>query len=70
MRIDWKRKLTSRKFGLAVVGFVSALMIFFGASESEATQVASIIMQGAIVIGYLIGEGLADSGGGSNAQSS
>lgn len=70
MRIDWKRKLTSRKFWLAVVGFVSALMIFFGASESEATQVASIIMQGAIVIGYLIGEGLADSGGGNNAQSS
>lgn len=69
MRIDWKRKLTSRKFWLAVVGFVSALMIFFGASESEATQVASIIMQGAIVIGYLIGEGLADSGGGNNAQS-
>lgn len=70
MHIDWKRKLTSRKFWLAVVGFVSALMIFFGASESEATQVASIIMQGAIVIGYLIGEGLADSGGGDNAQSS
>lgn len=69
MRIDWKRKLTSRKFWLAVVGFVSTLMIFFGASESEATQVASIIMQGAIVIGYLIGEGLADSGGGNNAQS-
>lgn len=61
-KIDWKRKLTSRKFWLAVVAFVSGLLIYFGASESEVAQIASLIMSGAVVIGYVIGEGLADGG--------
>ena len=38
------------------------LVIAFGGSESTATQVSAIIMAGATVIGYVIGEGLADSG--------
>ena len=63
MKIDWKRKLTSRKLWLSVASFVTMLMIYFGKSESEAAQVAAIIMAGATVIGYVIGEGLADSNG-------
>ena len=58
--IDWKRKLTSRKLWAAVAGFVSGLLIFLGHSESEAVQVASLIMSGASVIAYCVGEGLAD----------
>lgn len=61
MKIDWKRKLTSRKFWVAVVGFVVPLLIAFGVSEAVATQVAGIIMAGASCIAYIIGEGLADS---------
>ena len=61
-RIDWKRKLTSRKFWLSIASFVCMLMVAFGQSESTATQVTSLIMAGATVIGYVIGEGLADSG--------
>lgn len=56
-----KRKLTSRKLWLSVANFASMMMIFFGSSDSEATQVSAIIMAGAGVIGYLVGEGLADS---------
>lgn len=59
--MDWKRKLTSRKLWMSVASFTSMLMIFFKCSESEAAQVASLIMAGASVIGYVIGEGLADS---------
>lgn len=62
MKIDWKRKLTSRKFWVAVIGFVTPLMTTFGASESEIAQVASIIMAGATLIAYIISEGLVDSG--------
>ena len=65
-KIDWKRKLTSRKFWLAIAAFVSMLMVAFGQSESTATQVTSLIMAGATVIGYVIGEGLADSGNAAN----
>jgi uncharacterized membrane protein len=61
VKIDWKRKLTSRKFWMAVIGFVTALMIYRGASEAEAERVACLIMAGASVIAYIIGEGLADS---------
>jgi hypothetical protein len=59
--MDWKRKLTSRKLWMAVAGFVSGLMIFFGRSESESAQVAALILQGASVLAYCIGEGMADS---------
>jgi len=59
-KINWKRKLTSRKLWAAVAGFVSGLLIFLGHSESEAVQVASLIMSGASVIAYCVGEGLAD----------
>lgn len=64
MNIDWKRKLTSRKFWMAIASFVSMLIVFFGGAESTATQVTALIMAGATVIGYVIGEGLADAGGG------
>ena len=61
MKIDWLRKLTSRKFWLSVASFVSMMIVALGGSESEATQVSALIMAGATVLGYLIAEGLADS---------
>lgn len=62
--MDWKRKLTSRKLWLAIADFIGMLIIAFGYAESTATQVTSIIMAGAGVIGYLIAEGLADNANG------
>ena len=59
--IDWKHKLTSRKFWAAVVGVVTAILVFFGKSESEVAQVASIITAGATLIAYILGEGLVDA---------
>lgn len=61
MKIDWKKKLTSRKLWAAVVSFVTLLMIGFGYAEAEAAQVASIIMAGATVMAYIVGEGLVDA---------
>lgn len=60
MKIDWKRKLTSRKFWIAVAGFVSGLIIAFTGDETTATTVSGCVMSAASVIGYMIGEGLAD----------
>lgn len=62
MKIDWKRKLTSRKFWAAVAGFVTMILVYFGKDASSAEQVAALIMAGASVVAYIIGEGLADSG--------
>lgn len=59
-----KRKLTSRKLWMSIASFVSMLMIYFGHAESEASQVAALIMAGASIVGYVIGEGLADGSNG------
>lgn len=61
MKIEWKRKLTSRKLWVAVAGFVAGLIIAFGGSDQTAETVSGCILSGAAVVGYVIGEGLADS---------
>lgn len=61
MKIDWKRKLTSRKLWVAVAGFVSGLILAFGGAENTAQMVTGVIMQGASVLGYLWAEGLTDA---------
>ena len=60
--IDWKKKLTSRKFWMAIVGFVTPLLLAFGVAEAEVTQIVAIIMAGADVVAYVIAEGLVDAG--------
>ena len=60
--MDLKSKLTSRKFWVALVGFVSMMLTyFFGKSESEVAQVSALIMAGASVVAYVVGEGLVDA---------
>lgn len=61
MKKNIVRKLTSRKLWMSFASFTMNLLIFFGYTENTATQVAALIMAGATVIGYVIGEGLADS---------
>ena len=60
-KIDWTAKLTSRKFWAAIATFVSMMIVAIGKSEETATQVTSLIMAGAAVVAYIIGEGLADA---------
>ena len=59
--INWKRKLTSRKFWTALAAFVSMMIMATGGTENTATQVTALIMAGASVVAYIIGEGLTDS---------
>jgi hypothetical protein len=59
--IDWKRKLTSRKMWAALASFVSMLVIAKTNDQNEAAQVAALIMAGASVIAYVVGEGLVDA---------
>lgn len=59
--IDWKKKLTSRKLWASLASFVSMMIVALGGTDNEAGQVAALIMAGASVIAYVIGEGLADA---------
>ena len=55
------RKLTSRKLWMSISAFVSLITVALGLTENEAAQITAIIMAGAQVVGYVIGEGLVDA---------
>ena len=63
MKIDWIKKLTSRKFWAAIAEFVTMLILAFGGTQETAVQVTALIMAGATVVAYIIGEGLIDAAG-------
>ena len=59
--IDWKSKLTSRKFWMAIVGFISGVMMAFKVDAQTVETISGVVMAGASVIAYIIGEGMADA---------
>lgn len=59
--IDWKKKLTSRKFWMALVGFITSILIAFNVDEGSIAQITSIIMSGATLITYILAEGFVDA---------
>ena len=60
-KIDIVRKLTSRKFWLAVVALVTGLLAAFNVDAGTIEKVSGIIMSGASVVAYIIAEGLVDA---------
>lgn len=61
MKIDWKKKLTSRKFWVALIGFISSLLVAFNVDSGSVEQITSIIMSGATLIAYILAEGFVDA---------
>ena len=60
--IDWKRKLTSRKFWMAVIGLVGGILLAFKVDAETVETISGVIMSAASVVAYIIGEGMADAG--------
>lgn len=61
MNINWKQKLTSRKFWTAVITFVTTVLVAFGVPQITTEQVTAIIAATSAVVAYILGEGLVDS---------
>lgn len=61
MKSDIIRKLTSRKLWMAIALFVSGVLVAVGKDKQTAETISGLIMQGAAVIAYIVGEGLADA---------
>ena len=61
MGIDWKRKLSSRKFWAALAAFVGAVAVFCGAGESSITEITAIISAAGVLVAYILGEAIVDS---------
>jgi len=61
MKVNWKQKLTSRKFWMAVTGFVTSILVAFNIDELTIEQVVALITAASTLIAYIIGEGLVDA---------
>lgn len=59
--IDWKKKLSSRKFWMALIGFITSLLIAFEMDPGSIEKITSIIMSGATLIAYILAEGFVDA---------
>lgn len=59
--IDWKRKLASRKLWVAVVGFITALLVAFQFDEATVAQVVAVVMAFGTLISYILAEGWVDA---------
>ena len=56
----WKDKLTSRKLWLSIAAFVTMMIVYCTGDSEKAERVSALIMAGATVIGYVLGESIVD----------
>lgn len=55
------RKLTSRKFWAALIGFVTAILLAFNADSMTVEQVTAVLGALATLIAYMFSEGMTDA---------
>ena len=60
-RIDWAKKLSSRKFWAALCSFACALCVLFGVDEMTAEKLAATIGALGVLAAYILTEGYIDS---------
>lgn len=60
MKINWKQKLTSRKFWLALAAFIVGVLALFGTDANTTQQISGVIMSLGAVVAYIAGEGYVD----------
>ena len=63
-----KQKLSSRKFWCAISGFATAVMAAIGSNPDSIAHAAAIIAAAGVLMGYMIGEGIADNGRNKNCK--
>ena len=59
-KINWKSKLSSRKFWLALIGFVTTVLVAFNVDSLTIEQIAAIISGVGALVVYIIGESYVD----------
>ena len=58
--INWKTKLTSRKFWLAVAALIAGIITLLKPG-TDTTQITGLILSLGSVVAYIVGEGLVDA---------
>lgn len=61
MKIDWKQKLTSRKFWAAIAGFATALLVLFNVDQMTIERIVALISAEGVLIAYIFAESNVDT---------
>lgn len=59
--MNWKKKLSSRKFWAGVVGFITPILILLNVPESEIVTISALISSCGTLVAYIISEGYVDA---------
>lgn len=60
-KTDLVKKITSRKFWVALVAFITALLVAFNVDAGSVEQIVSIVMSFGSLIAYIFAEGWTDA---------
>lgn len=61
--MDWKCKLTSRKFWVSLANFIVNLVVFIQSPSGSAERITALVLATGGFVAYIVGEGLADAAG-------
>jgi hypothetical protein len=60
MNIDWKQKLSSRKFWALISALIISVLVIFGHNSESAERISGLIMATGSVVAYILAEGSLD----------
>ncbi len=69
MKIDFVKKLTSRKFWAALIGVIMNACVIFGVPDITTEQIIALVSASSTLIAYILGEGFIDAKNVSNGDS-
>lgn len=61
MKIDWKRKLSSRKFWAAVASAAISIFAAFGVDDLTSQQITAVISAVGSLVAYILAESYVDA---------
>jgi len=58
---DWIRKLTSRKFWMAVANFIVNVILFVQSPSGSSERITALVLSFGGFVAYIVAEGLVDA---------
>lgn len=63
-KINWKQKLSSRKFWAALAGVIVSAIAFTTATPETTEKIVTFVGMIGVLVTYMLAEGIADNGRG------
>ena len=58
--MNWKKKLTSRKWWTAIIGVIISLMVLFNVDSETSERITALITAVSSAVAYTLAEGFVD----------